>query len=202
MRSHGRRPKIAGLGGLVLHQVKGDLHHRALLRLDEPLGKLVVAAPGFREELRIRLVGKVDKEVQEAISAAGLEANVVTLGPLDHASAVREQRSASILLLPLRNDPQYNPILPGKLFEYLAARRPILGIGQEDGAMARVIFSTRAGITADWENSAPMQAFLVNAWKQHCSGGIPATDGEIGQYSREATTQALAALLEKVSRYE
>ena len=172
------------------------------LQLWKVLGKLVVAAPGFREELRIRLVGKVDKEVQEAISAAGLEANVVTLGPLDHASAVREQRSASILLLPLRNDPQYNPILPGKLFEYLAARRPILGIGQEDGAMARVIFSTRAGITADWENSAPMQAFLVNAWKQHCSGGIPATTGDIGPYSRVATTETLARLLDKVIEYE
>ena len=166
------------------------------------LGKLAISEPGFREELRIRLVGKVDREVLEAISAVGLEANVVALGPQDHASAVREQRSASILLLPLRNDPQYNPILPGKLFEYLAARRPILGIGQEDGAMARVIFSTRSGITAGWENSAPMQAFLLNAWKQHCSGGIPATEGEIGQYSRVATAQALAALLEKVTQHE
>ena len=68
--------------------------------------------------------------------------------------------------------------------------------------MARVIFSTRSGITADWENAAPMQAFLVNAWRQHCSGGIPATDGGIGQYSRVATTQALARLLEKVIEYE
>ena len=172
------------------------------LQLWKVLGKLAVSEPGFREELRIRLVGKVDREVQEAISAAGLEANVVSLGPLDHASAVREQRSASILLLPLRNDPQYNPILPGKLFEYLAARRPILGIGQEEGAMANVIFSTRAGITVDWENPAPMQAFLINAWKQHNAGGIPATDGEIGQYSRVATAQALAALLDTLCHPE
>ena len=162
------------------------------------LGKMAASEPGFKEDLRIRLVGKVDREVMDAIAAEGLEANVVALGPCDHATAVREQRSASILLLPLRNDPQYLPILPGKLFEYLAARRPVLGIGQEDGAMARVLFSARAGITADWDNAAPMRAFIATAWHQHCEWGVPATDGDIGLYSRRATTHALACLLDQV----
>ena len=159
------------------------------------LEKMASSVPGFREDLRIRLVGKVDREVMDAIKAAGLADNVVALGPTDHATAVREQRSASLLILPLRNDPLYKPILPGKLFEYLASRRPILGIGQEDGAMARVLFSTRAGITADWDEAAAMRAFIANAWEQHCEGGIPETTGEIDQYSRRSTAHQLAALL-------
>jgi glycosyltransferase involved in cell wall biosynthesis len=147
-------------------------------------------------------VGKVDREVLDAIAAAGLSDNVVLLGPLNHAEAVREQRSATLLLLPLRNDPQYAPILPGKLFEYLAARRPILGIGQEEGAMAHVLFSARAGITTDWENPAPMRAFIANAWRQHCEEGVPATTGDIAPYTRRNLTKALADLLEKVSKHE
>ena len=172
------------------------------LALWKELEKLTKTEPGFRQELRIRLVGKVDREVLDAIAAAGLSENVVLLGPLNHADAVREQRSATILLLPLRNDAQYAPILPGKLFEYLAARRPVLGIGQEEGAMANVLFSARAGITADWDNPAPMRAFLANAWRQHCEGGVPATTGDISPYTRRATTKALADLLEKVSKHE
>ncbi len=172
------------------------------LALWKGLEKLAKTEPGFRQELRIRLVGKVDREVLDAIAAAGLSENVVLLGPLNHADAVREQRSATILLLPLRNDAQYAPILPGKLFEYLAARRPVLGIGQEEGAMANVLFSARAGITADWDNPAPMRAFLANAWRQHCEGGVPATTGDISPYTRRATTKALADLLEKVSKHE
>ena len=172
------------------------------LALWKVLEKLAKTEPGFRQELRIRLVGKVDREVLDAIAAAGLSENVVLLGPLNHADAVREQRSATILLLPLRNDAQYAPILPGKLFEYLAARRPVLGIGQEEGAMANVLFSARAGITADWDNPAPMRAFLANAWRQHCEGGVPATTGDISPYTRRATTKALADLLEKVSKHE
>ncbi len=172
------------------------------LTLWKVLGKMAASVPGFREALRIRLVGKVDREVLDALADAGLAANVVALGPCKHADAVAEQRAASLLILPLRNDPEYRPILPGKLFEYLAARRPVLGIGQEDGAMARVLTETEAGVTAGWENAASMQAFLTTAWQQHREGGVPATAGDIGPYTRRSTTHALAQLLDKITRHE
>ena len=182
-----------------------NITHTGLLAADgnplalwKVLGKMASCEPAFREDMRIRLVGKVDREVLDAIAEAGLSDNVVLLGSLNHADAVREQRAASVLVLPLRNDPQYNPILPGKLFEYLAARRPVLGIGQEEGAMARVLSATRAGITAGWDNDASMLAFLTHAWQQHRDGGVPATDGDISAYTRRATTHSLATLLDSV----
>lgn len=169
------------------------------LTLWKVLGEMAAKDPRLRAALRIRLCGKVDREVLEAINANRLIDNVISLGYCPHGAAVREQRSASVLLLPLRNDPQYRPILPGKLFEYLAARRPVLGIGQADGAMARVLMSTAAGSTFDWADADGIRAFLAEAWKQHLSGGVPATSGEIGPYSRRATAHALAQLLESVA---
>ncbi|MBR4740683.1 MAG: glycosyl transferase family 1 [Bacteroidales bacterium] len=169
------------------------------LTLWKVLAEMAAEDPWFKESLRLRLVGKVDKEVLDAIAAEGLSANVVTTGYCDHATAVREQRSATVLLLPLRQDPEYRPILPGKLFEYLAARRPVLGIGQRDGAMARVLTATQAGITADWTEAGAMKDFIGAAWKQYCEGSVPATTGEITPYSRRATTHALAELLSQVS---
>ena len=163
------------------------------------LGEMAASYPGFCDAMRLRLVGKVDKEVLEAIKAAGLADNVVALGPTDHATAVREQRSAGILILPLRNDPLYRPILPGKLFEYLASRRPVLGIGQEDGAMARVLNTSKAGITADWDNETATRSFIANAWQQHLAGGVPATSGDIEKYSRRSTAHDMAQLLSQVT---
>ena len=93
----------------------------------------------FRKLLRIRLVGKTDQEIVNSIETAGLGPNLVNLGYQSHEVAVREQRNASVLILPLRKEPEYEAVLPGKLFEYLASRRPILGIGQTDGAMAQVV---------------------------------------------------------------
>ena len=170
------------------------------LTLWKVLGEMAAADPAFRTALRLRLSGKVDKAVLDAIAAAGLAENVVNLGYVDHATAVREQRSATVLLLPLRNDPEYKPILPGKLFEYLAAHRPILGIGQEDGAMAAVLEETVAGAMCDWDNEDGIRTFLTCAWETFREqGSVPPTTGPVEKYSRRNLTHELAALLEKVS---
>ena len=184
-----------------------NLTHTGLFAADgnpvalwQVLGKMAAEDPAFRQALRIRLAGKVDRDVLQSMEDNGLKDNIIALGYCSHPRAVREQRAASVLLLPLRNDPQYRPILPGKLFEYLAARRPILGIGQTDGAMARVIGEAHAGVTLDWADASALEAFLREAWKQHCSGGVPATAGDIGPYSRRATAHALAQLLETLTK--
>ena len=169
------------------------------LNLWKALGIKVWADPDFKAALRLRLVGKVDREVYDAIAEAGLKDNVIDLGYRDHLAAVREQLAASVLVLPLRNDPEYRPILPGKLFEYLASRRPILGIGQEDGAMARVLADTGAGVTAGWDNLEAMRDFIDKAWEQHKAGGVPPVEGDIARFSRRSLTRELATLLERVS---
>ena len=169
------------------------------LNLWKALGIKAWADADFKAALRLRLVGKVDREVYDAIAEAGLKDNVIDLGYRDHLTAVREQLAATVLVLPLRNDPEYRPILPGKLFEYLASRRPVLGIGQEDGAMARVLADTGAGVTAGWENLEAMRDFIDKAWEQFKAGGVPPVQGDIDRFSRRSLTRELAALLERVS---
>ena len=62
--------------------------------------------------------------------------------------------------------------------------------------MARVLTATEAGCTMGWDDEEGLRTFLKAAWHTHCNGGIPATAGEIGPYSRRATAHALAQLLE------
>ncbi len=168
------------------------------LGLWKVLGDKVSADREFAQKFRLRLVGKVDAEVYDAIRGAGLEQNVVNLGYLDHPGAVKEQKSATILILPLRNDPDYSIILPGKLFEYLASRRPVLGIGQEDGAMARVIADCRAGGVFNWDNLLGISSFVDKAWEEFKNGGVPPVDGDIEQYTRRNLTKKLASLLNDI----
>ena len=157
------------------------------INLWDALAERCAADPAFRERLQIRLAGKVDAAVTEAVRARGLGGNLVELGYLPHDETVREQRAADILLLPLRREPEYAKVLPGKIFEYLAARRPVLGIGQEDGAAAAVLRDAAAGQMFDWDKKEELLAFLD---AEH-----PQTEG-IEKYTRRALTAQLAELLQ------
>lgn len=165
----------------------------------EVLAEKCTMDPIFGEKLRIRLVGKTDREILESLKAAGLENAVVDLGYQDHTAAVREQQESSMLILPLRKEPEYRATLPGKLFEYLAAGRPVLGIGQSDGAMARILDGTGAGKVCDWDDRKSMADFVDRCWEMHRSGEPWNSTGNIRQYSRTATTERMAALMESLT---
>lgn len=149
----------------------------------------------FDAALRIRLAGKVDAGIISALEERGLSGKVDALGYVSHDEAVAEQRAADILILPLRQEPEYRCVLPGKIFEYLAARRPVLGIGQEDGAAAQILSDTGAGIMYDWDKYDDIRAFIDGAWNDEVPAFNPAG---IDKYSRQRLTKVLAALFNQV----
>lgn len=155
----------------------------------------------FRKMLRIRLVGKTDPEIINSIKDAGLEGNLIDLGYQEHTVAVREQKNASLLILPLRKEPEYRATLPGKLFEYLASMNPVLGIGQTDGAMARIVNQTGAGVVFDWDDQESVSAYVNLCWNRFNAGGEEDYGRAelIGQYSRKSLASRMAGLLDKLS---
>ena len=163
----------------------------------ELLSRKCEADAEFAANLDIRLVGKVDREIIASIREHGLGDRLELLGYLPHSETVREQRSAAMLILPLRVDPEYAKVLPGKIFEYLASRRPILGIGQEEGAAAQVLAQTGSGTMCDWGNASAMSAFIDVEWERFKSGKSGRPDADIRQYSRRELTKTLAKLLDE-----
>ena len=91
------------------------------LELWNALAGLCSESSEFAQRLEIRLAGKVDPEIVEAITEAGLGAQLKLLGYLPHPESVAELRQADIILLPLRHGPEYSKVYPGKIFECMAA---------------------------------------------------------------------------------
>ena len=154
--------------------------------------------PEFKKSLRIRLAGKTDEGIWKSLERADLEENVVDLGYQSHIHAVREQLGASLLILPLRQDPDYRPILPGKVFEYLAAKRPILGIGQEDGAMAMLLKETGAGVVCDWNNEKAISDYIDDCWNKFQSDTLDCASVWVERFSRRNLTLRLASMLDSI----
>ena len=177
----------------AVHEGKFTIEHTGLFAADgnplnlwDVLAEKCVNDPEFASKLQIRLSGKTDSEVTEAIRSRGLGDNLVDLGYLPHDEVVAEQMGADILILPLRREPEYAKVLPGKIFEYLAAGRPVLGIGQEDGAAAEVLRDAGAGRMFGWDRRDGLMEFICGA-HDGASG--------IGKYSRRVLTEKLVELL-------
>ena len=154
----------------------------------------------FRTKLVIKLVGKTDEQVIESIKAAGLEGNLVNLGYQPHVVAVEEQRSASLLILPLRKEPEYKAVLPGKLFEYLASWRPVLGIGQPDGAMSMILNTTKTGVVLNWDDETSIARYIDLCWKRHLKGELTVDDADISQFTRRNLTRRMTELFDRCYR--
>ena len=153
----------------------------------------------FRKKLVIKLVGKTDEQVIEAIKTVGLEDNLKDMGYQPHAVAIEEQRRASLLILPLRKEPEYKAVLPGKLFEYLASWRPVLGIGQTDGAMSMILNTTKTGLVLNWDDETSIARYLDLCWKNHLKGELTVDDADISQFTRRNLTRRMAKLFNSLT---
>ena len=164
----------------------------------EVLGEKYAADETFRKALRIKLIGKTDDNIIAALNQAGLQDAVEDMGYQPHTEAVAQQRKASLLILPLRKEPEYKAVLPGKLFEYLASWRPVLGIGQPDGAMSMILNTTKTGVVLDWEDKASIARYIDFCWERHLAGKLTVEDADISQFTRRNLTRRMAQLFDSL----
>jgi len=85
------------------------------------------------------ITGNVHAQVKEDITNAGIDAHVEYSPFVDHQKAVSLMQESDALLLTIPQSPGSELILTGKIFEYLATKRPILSIGPTKGNAASIL---------------------------------------------------------------
>ena len=150
----------------------------------------------FKFDLQIQLVGKVDFSVLEDIHQLGLQEQLLKIDYLTHTAAIAKQQSSQLLLLLINQSDNAKGILTGKFFEYLAAKRPILGVGPSDGDAAAVLKETGAGVMLDFEDELATKNAILNYYSQFKSLSLSVESGGIERYSRRSLTDELVKLLE------
>jgi len=108
---------------------------RALRRVNEEAGR--------RRRVRLVLAGRTAVEDQRLLAEAELGESVRHVGLLERRAALALQRSADALVLLTGS---HSSEATGKLFEYLAAGRPILALAEANEA-ARIVQLTATGVT-------------------------------------------------------
>jgi glycosyltransferase involved in cell wall biosynthesis len=128
--------------------------HRSNRRDPGPLGPalrlLLERRPDAPERLRILVAGPTDPEEERYLRELDPAEMIRHVGHLPHGSMLALERRADALLLVTA--PALVSLATGKLFEYLAAGRPIMALAQGNEA-ARIVEETGTGITLPMEDS-------------------------------------------------
>ncbi len=150
----------------------------------------------FSKKLRLRFIGQTDYTVVNELSRLGLKENLILIGNVSRKESLNYISSSPILLLLLNQQPNAKGRIPGKLFEYLAVRRPIVCLGIEKGDSANILKETNAGLTFSYENKDDLREYILKLWSEYKKGLlIQPIKSNIDKYSSVKVTQNIAQIL-------
>jgi glycosyltransferase involved in cell wall biosynthesis len=107
-------------------------------------------------QIRIKFIGTIDKEIVRSISSAGLDAYTEYLGFLPYQKMLTEVCNADFLLVCV-TEPRH---VPGKLFEYLRAGKPIIAFGDNNEEVKRILEDNNAGMMFGYDEDG--KEFFTN----------------------------------------
>ena len=113
--------------------------------LFEALRRLKLSA----SDVVVEFVGSMDETVRDLVDRYGLANHVRVQSSVPYPRALELQLRADVLLHMQWCDPKEQGTIAGKIFDYLGARRPILGIALEDSVVADLVRDRGAGLVTN-----------------------------------------------------
>lgn len=147
---------------------------------------------------RLRFVGVLSPAIRAHIGQLGLLPILEETGYLPHRAAVEWLLRSDLLLLvsPVTRDEAM--VIPGKVYEYMAARKPVLNLTTAGSETAALLSGCGSGRSFARNEQAAMEAWLeelVAQWS--AAGALPPAGDEacLAHYSRRAIAATLDQLL-------
>jgi glycosyltransferase involved in cell wall biosynthesis len=167
-----------------------------LYRIEELLKAISTCAARHPDvPLQLRFVGQVSAQLRRQVDRAGLLPITEFIGFVPHDKSVEYLLSASALLMAIPDVPNNFGILPGKVFEYLAANKPILCVGPAGSDADNLLQECGAGLAlpyGDFKLMLETLEGLVAHWRISPNLDLPAVSHT--RYSRRALAGQLAKI--------
>ncbi|ROL59024.1 glycosyltransferase [Bacteroidetes/Chlorobi group bacterium MS-B_bin-24] len=153
------------------------------------------------EKIKIKLIGRFGNEIYEMIEKTKIKDRIEIIGYLPHSKSLEHLLTSDALLLIVDESKESEEIVPGKVFEYLGTRRPVLAIAPTNGAVAKIIAETKSGLVAhqsEPEKIAQNFLELFKAWENNTN--FQPNWYEIQKYNRKEHAKILSELLNKLTQ--
>lgn len=160
---------------------------------------LHAADPALVGAFEIELIGARESRNDAAAAAPALAGCVHLRDYVPHRDATAAMQAADVLVLIKHVEPRFRGLIPGKLYEYMGAGRPILALVPESEA-AELVRELGWGEVAPPDDpvaiAAALQRLLAAKRAGRLDGAYPMRGRE--QFERRAQAENLAALLDQI----
>jgi glycosyltransferase involved in cell wall biosynthesis len=169
----------------------------------DPRPFLRALAESGLDDVVVRFAGDFRVADREYAEALGLGDRIELLGEVSRRRSLELQRDSDVLLLLIpESGGRGKGVLTGKIYEYLAAERPILAAVPPDGAAAQLVRDTGAGVVAPSDDVEALKEALLDLhrrWQDGRLDGTPLSPEWRARLSRGTRVEELADLLRSVA---
>lgn len=159
----------------------------------QALHDLIAEKPKLRGRIEAVFVGNFRDENLKMVSRLGLQDSVRVLGYLPHPECIRELMLSDVLWMTVGDDVGS----PGKAYEYIGARKPILALAPE-GFIKTTVLEAGGTVVAPTDVAGIKSALeeFFTRFERHLLTG-PAED-VVDRYNRVTLTGALVKIFESL----
>jgi hypothetical protein len=153
-------------------------------------------------KIRLRFVGRFGAEVEEMFRNASFSDAIETIPYVPHGKSLKYLMKSDALLLIVDEAKESEEIVPGKVYEYVGVKRPIIAIAPQQSAIADLMRETHSGKVAhqtEISKTAEIFADYYNSW----IGGESLFDPDeeaVRSYERRESARKLAKILDNLTK--
>jgi glycosyltransferase involved in cell wall biosynthesis len=156
------------------------------------IASLIKSNAAFSIAFSLDIYGKVATSIKAEIKSLGIDSHVHFLDYQPKEIIDAQLANAKSLLLLGINMPMTANVIHGKLFEYMAAQRPVLGIGPKPSDMQPLFEKHQLGVYASFDEAALIEKTLIN-W--FVNNDLPQPSKSIASYERNVIAQKYLDLI-------
>ena len=138
-----------------------------------------------------------DTNLAKSAQKYGLEQNVNIHGRITHRQVLQNQMNSDVLLLISWMDESEKMFIPGKVYEYMACRKPVLSIGYPEGSLKDLIEKTEIGRHVS--NVGECKKAIYEYYLKYNNDKLKYCGNEFAEeYSMENTARKFAQIFEEI----
>lgn len=153
--------------------------------------------PAEKTDITLLFIGKTDDKIIAGLREKG-KVSIELIPYVDHRNAMEYLARSAALLLVIPSDRKANEVIPGKLFEYLASKRPVIAIGPKESDAGIILNETGGGKIFNKNEVNDLVDYLFKLYKNFKKGLFETDPSGIDQYSRKNLSEKYAGIINAI----